>query len=345
MSERKMDEIEQMFKKTAATSPKLEITNVPIIDRIGAIFDNTLQGNHAILIASSLTKKLDASLNVLASQDFSEAFKRLIETTQEDILDLVVRAKEYTEQEGVEAKIDTILSTRISQVLQDFQSTINEEDKLSGKLISTIKEVDSDLLIIGVPLFYSGDETETEEIGSYATKLLRTKGIRSNFMLVTERTTELEDSILGFVSVNQQPRSVVALTKRALSLSKGDTKIHIVGMVEDRTIETMARAELPEDDPEALIPLEDVSKRLKTKMQDTLDRIHIANEEIEYGSLTDTVLLGSISSIVTKALENEKPGLVIVRSVAEIRENLDPIAEQVTRLVLGAGIPVLIVWD
>jgi hypothetical protein len=344
MSERKIEDIEQMFKKTAASKPKLMIDSIPEVTKIGAIYDNTLQGSHALLIASILTKKLGTSLNIIASQDFSEAFNHLIEATQEDILDLVVRAKQFMDEKEIEAKIDTVLSTRINAVIQDYQSTIHEEDKLSGKLVVRIKELDADIFVLGVPLFQSGEDTEAENIGIHATKLLRTKGIHSNFLLVTDHTTEVPDKILGFVSVNQQPRSIVALKKRALSLATEETKIRIVGMVEDRTIETMARSELPEDDPDALIPIEDVSKRLKIQMQDTLDSI-VISDEITYGSIKNSVRLGSISTIVNEALENKKPGLVIVRSVAEIKENLDPVAEQVTRSVLEAGYPILIMWD
>ncbi len=104
MSERKIEDIEQMFKKTAASKPKLVIDSIPKVTKIGAIYDNTLQGTHALLIASILTKKLGTSLNVIASQDFSEAFNLLIEATQEDILDLVVRAKQFVDEKEIETE-------------------------------------------------------------------------------------------------------------------------------------------------------------------------------------------------------------------------------------------------
>ena len=54
---------------------------------------------------------------------------------------------------------------------------------------------------------------------------------------------------------------------------------------------------------------------------------------------------GHIAEIVREYVESDHPGIVFVRSVAEISENLDPFAEIVTRQVLQEGFNCLIVWD
>ena len=54
---------------------------------------------------------------------------------------------------------------------------------------------------------------------------------------------------------------------------------------------------------------------------------------------------GKIASIVSTTVDEEQPGLVVVRSVGDLSENLDPVAEQITRSALSKGYPVLIVWN
>ncbi|MFW9994841.1 MAG: hypothetical protein ACFFD4_22560, partial [Candidatus Odinarchaeota archaeon] len=69
------------------------------------------------------------------------------------------------------------------------------------------------------------------------------------------------------------------------------------------------------------------------------------DDAIILGSPTWEVKTGNVAEIVRESIENTKPGIVFVRSVAELTENLDPFAEAVTRQVLSAGYGCLIVWD
>jgi len=180
--------------------------------------------------------------------------------------------------------------------------------------------------------------------------LLRERRIHSNFFLVSDNTkTDLGDSILSFVSIEQQPGSIVALTRRALSLSDEQTEITTIGMIDDKVIETVARVdqlgeEKLDDEGNEILDLDGATDRLRNRMEETLSSIHI-DEKIPRKSFKWEVESGSITGIVSSALEKFNPGLVMVRSVAEISENLDPIAEQITRIVLRAGFPCLVVWD
>ena len=162
--------------------------------------------------------------------------------------------------------------------------------------------------------------------------------------MVTERKEDLNDVMVSFVSVDQQPSSIVALVRRSLSLANENTEIKLIGMVEDKITETVARADLEDDQSDEDIDLLGVRNRLKNKMEQVLSSIDIGND-IKYKSFDYQVNTGVMSSIVKSTLEDLHPGLVLVRSVSRLDENLDPIAEQIALTVLGSGYPVLLVWD
>ena len=339
MSERKQEEIDAMFKAT--NLPKLLIEDIPKINKISVVLDNTTQGMNALTTASEIAKKFQAKLDIIVSEDFFEAFKVLIDSTNDKLNQLSVKAKTLLDEKGIHADIQTVIGGRIDKVIEVFGDEITDEMKLGNQLISKFLDLDADLLVLGVPLFQSREDPESELLGSYVTKILRARDIRANVVLVSEQSTPLGGNLIAFVEVNQQPRSIIALTKRALSLSNSDTKMKLVGIIEDKFIETVARID---SEDETSLPIQETTEKLKQKFSDTLGGITLI-EELPQTPIDKQVSTGKISEIVNLTLKNVTEGLVLVRSVAEIQDNLDPIAQQITRLVLAAGFPCLIVWD
>ena len=235
-----------------------------------------------------------------------------------------------------------VLGDRIQNILYIFGEETPDTEKLSNKLINVLKENQSDILVTGAPLFRK--EKEESYFGFYLAKIFREAEIHSNFLVVTDRKEGLNDTIVSFVSMDQQPKSILALVRRSLSLANENTAIKLFGVVEDKITETVARADLEDDQSEDDIDLVGVKNRLKTKMEQTLSSIDIA-EDIKYKSFDFKVNTGVMSAIVKSTLEEIHPRLVLVRSVSRLDENLDPVAEQITLTVLASGYPVLLVWD
>ena len=352
MSARKLDDIEMMFKKT--TRPKLEIDEYPTIERIGCVLDSSPQGRNAMRIATALTKRLDTTLQIIVSEDFYEPLEVLVDSAQKELTELETLAQDHVKETGIKAKVDQVIGEKLKITLEMFQQEATSEETLGGKLIHKIRESEAQIMVIGVPLFKEkgtselGKEYVHESLGRYTLMLLRERSIPANFLLVSGKTEEITDKVLAFVSVEQQPASIVALYRRALSFTTEKTEFKIVGIVGDKVIETVARLDLPEEDPDATPDLEAVATKLKSHMEDTLDSITLKKEiddVIILGSPTSEVNTGTISEIVRIYLDNFKPGIVFVRSVPELADNLDPFAETITRQVLSSGVPVLVLWD
>jgi nucleotide-binding universal stress UspA family protein len=317
LSEKKLESIETMFKKT--TKPKMIIDEYPKIERIGVIVDSSPQGFKALQVATSLAKRLQTSFSIIISDSYHDQLEALSVSIKRELFDLETTVKD--------------------------QEEVKPEDKLSIKLIEHIKDSGAQILVTGVPLFRT---TEDESLGTYVFRLLRAREIHANFLLVSGKKHIIADSVLAFVSVEQQPASIVALYRRALSFATEKTKFKIVGIVDDKVIETVARLDLPSDDPEAVLDLEGAKSKLITKMEETLESISLKKEiddVIILGSPTWDVVSGHVAEIVRQYLEEINPGIIFVRSVAEISENLDPFAAVITRQVLGEGYNCLVVWD
>jgi hypothetical protein len=343
MSNRKLDDIEDLFKKTIR--PSLVIEDIPLIKKLGVILDDTKQGEMALQIACALAKKVNASVIVSVTGDFYKAFKILIESTNAEINHLNNFAKNFSEETGVKTEIRSVISSKIEQILEIFQVEVKDSEKLGGRLIAEWEGEDEDILIMGVPLFQSREDNEAENLGTYVTKLLSERRISSNFLLVPDHfDKDLKDSLLAFVSVEQQPGSILALTRRGLSLSSENTKFQIVGLIGEKLIETLARVDKDEEENKEFLDFETASKRLKDVIDETLNSI-VIKEGIPHGSFSHVIETGLISSIVKNSLEINKPGIVLVRTVAELAENLDPFALQIIRVVLSSGYPCLVVWD
>ncbi|MDH5403084.1 MAG: hypothetical protein OEY49_11380, partial [Candidatus Heimdallarchaeota archaeon] len=65
MSEKKLEEIETMFKKTSMV--KLEINEIKPINKISVILDGSIQGKKALETAISLGELLNTSVDVIIS--------------------------------------------------------------------------------------------------------------------------------------------------------------------------------------------------------------------------------------------------------------------------------------
>ncbi|MHA1969901.1 MAG: hypothetical protein ACW964_19175 [Candidatus Hodarchaeales archaeon] len=250
-------------------------------------------------------------------------------------------------KKDLKANIKPIISDEVQQAFDlFFQKKATEKEKLFGRLVGYIKDSGIQVCVMGVPLFVRSDHDQS--MGSYVLKLLREREVHANWLLVSPKQNIIADSVLAFVSVEQQPASIIALYRRALSFATEHTNFKIVGIVEDNVIETVARLDISSDDSSDVPDLENARKKLITNMEETLASIQLKSEiddVIIEGSPTWEVKSGHIAEIVREYIESEHPGIVFVRSVAEISENLDPFAEIVTRQVLQEGFNCLIVWD
>lgn len=340
MSDKKIDEVETMFLKTS--KPRLEINEIDPIVTISALYDSTTQGKDALKIALEMAKKFQIPLKIVASGDFMEAFKELVTSTNKKIAAMQEFVDSVAKGNDVDAEINVVMGDRIQNILHIFGEETPDIEKLSNKLVHVLKENQSDILVTGAPLFR--EEKEESYFGYYLTKIFRDAEIHSNILVVTERKEDLNDVIVSFVSVDQQPKSIVALVRRSLSLANENTQIKLIGMVEDKITETVARADLADDQTDEDIDLLGVRNRIKNKMEHVFSSIDIG-KDIKYKSYEYHVRTGVMSSIVKSTLEDIHPGLVLVRSVSRLDENLDPIAGQIALTVLGSGYPVLLVWD
>ncbi len=337
-----------MFKTT--TKPKTIIDKYPIIEHIGCILDSSTQGFNALQVASSLAQRLKTKLDIIVSEDYHKPLRLVLESNEKELETLAITARDFVkETEDLKANIKPIISDKVQQAFDlFFQEKASEKETLFGRLVEHIKNSGIQVCVMGVPLFVRSD-IEWESMGSYVLKLLREREVHANWLLVSaKKKKKIADSVLAFVSVEQQPASIIALYRRALSFATEHTNFKIVGIVEDNVIETVARLDISSDDSTDVPDLESARKKLITNMEETLGSIQLKSEiddVIIKGSPTWEVKSGHIAEIVREYVESEQPGIVFVRSVAEISENLDPFAEIVTRQVLHEGFNCLIVWD
>ena len=224
MSERKQEEIHSMFKATQAS--KLEIDEVPKIKRIATVFDNSIQSHNALNVSSELCKRFKAEHEVITSEDFYPSFNVLIKSTRDKITELYQSAQNAIEQLEIKPNFHSVISGRITRTMNEFDLAVQDDtEKLSSRLVEKLAELDVDIIVIGVPMYKTVDEAEVELLGSYVTKLLRSSKIKANFLLVSEKTTTMSNSIIAFIEVNQQHKSLVTLTKSTLSVKDKRTPL------------------------------------------------------------------------------------------------------------------------
>ena len=346
MSEKKLEEIETMFKTT--TKPKTIIDKYPVIEHIGCILDSSTQGLNALQVASSLAQRLKIKLDIIVSEDYHKPLRLVLESNEKELETLSITARNFMKgREDLKANIKPIISDKVQQAFDLFnQKRESDIETLFGRLVEYIKNSGIQVCVMGVPLFVRSDIDQS--MGSYVLKLLREREVHANWLLVSAKKNIIADSVLAFVSVEQQPASIIALYRRALSFATEHTNFKIVGIVEDNVIETVARLDIASDESSDVPDLESAKNKLITNMEETLGSIQLKSEiddVIIEGSPSWEVKSGHIAEIVREYIESEHPGIVFVRSVAEISEHLDPFAELVTRQVLQEGFNCLIVWD
>ncbi|MFW9992680.1 MAG: universal stress protein, partial [Candidatus Odinarchaeota archaeon] len=274
MSERKMDDIETMFKKTAR--PKTVIDEYPKINRIGVVLDSSKKGENALRVAVDLAIRLKTSLHVIVSEDYYQQFDTLIESSKKGLNDLQALAEKHAGDAGIKTDIEQVIGKKLRAIINAFDQETQSGDTLGGRLIERIKESGAQIMVIGVPMFKSReDHSPHESLGTYVFMLLRERTIPANFLLVSEQTEVVADSVLAFVSVEQQPASIVALYRRALSFATEKTDFKLIGMVNDKVIETVARLDMPVDDPSATLDLDTAKQKLVRRLEETLESISL----------------------------------------------------------------------
>ena len=230
MSEKKLEEIETMFK--TATKPKTIIDKFPVIEHIGCILDSSTQGFHALQVASSLAQRLKTKLDIIVSEDYYKPLSLMLESNEKEMETLSITARDFVKgNEDLKANIKPIISDKVQQAIDlFFQEKAEENETLLGRLVEHIKNSGIQVCVMGVPLFVRTDQDQS--MGSYVLKLLREREVQSNYLLVSAKKNIIADSVLAFVSVEQQPASIIALYRRALSFATEHTNFKIVGIID-----------------------------------------------------------------------------------------------------------------
>lgn len=341
MSERKLDEIEIMFKKTS--KPKTIIEDTDEITRIGCFYDSTPQGENALSIATEIAKSLHLKLKVFAAEDFYLRLKQQGDEITKKTEELKTYVDNYSEEHEVPTETEILIGGRIQNVISLIEEDLAEDEKLSQLILDKLIEHKFNLFVVGTPLLRTRQERGF--FGYYLSKIVREHQVHSNFLLIPDDLKEgTKKSMLGIINFEREVGSVVAVMRRSMSLLPWYGKVNILGVIEDTTIETVARSEIPEDQPEAEPEIVAVRDRIKTKFSDTMDLIEVSEKLMEI-KIKKKVVAGVLTSVIKTALEEFNPGVVLVRTVSKLDENMDPSAEAIARIVLAEGYPVLILWD
>ncbi len=341
MSERKLDEIEQLFKKTS--KPKTIIEDIDEIKKIGCFYDSTPQGENALNIATEIAKSLHLKLKVFAAEDFYLRLKQHGDEITKKSEELKTYVDNYTEEHEVATETEVLIGGRIKNVINLIEEDLAEDEKLSQLILDKLVEHKFNLFVVGAPLLRTRQEKGF--FGYYLSKIVRERQVHSNFLLIPDDLKEgRKKSMMGIVNFEQEPGSVVAVLRRAMSLLPWLGKVKILGVIQDTTIETVARSEIPEDQIDAEPDIFGVRDRIKNKFSDILDLIEVSDNLNEIKS-KKKVVTGVLTSAIKIELEEYNPGLVLVRTVAKLDENMDSSVEAIARIALSEGYPVLILWD
>lgn len=337
MSEKKLKELEEMYRKTSR--PKIVIDEFDEITRLGCIFDATPQGENALSTATALAKVLSAPLKVFTADDFNKKLQNTSEEIRNKEKEMIEQIDALSQEKEIATEIEPLVSGIMKRILKSIEEELVEEEKLSNLMVEKIIEGNFDIFIAGSPMLRT--RQEKGYFGYYLRKLLKQHAIQSNFLLVPNELKGESDLMLGLVSYRQIPRSVETIIKRGVALSSWKKKMKLVGIIEDNTIRTIARSET--DDDETLSNVSEVRERTRSKFFDTLDSFTI-DEKYDI-PLSKELEIGDITAVVKLILDKYEPGLVLVSTESKIDENLDPGAETLTRIALTEGYPVLLVWD
>ena len=230
---------------------------------------------------------------------------------------------------------------KIKKVFAMMDAEFEEKDKLSGLIMDKLIENNFSLMIAGSPLMRAREDTGT--LGYYMSILLKNPNIHSNFLLVPDQLTKRGELILGFTSYKQKEGTISTLIRRGLSMRTSSQDITIVGLIEENTLETIARSEMDEEDEDIESKVIEVSERIMEKFDESFDEVEI-NPKFEL-NFNYNLEIGNLTSIIKDQLEKKNPSFVLVRSVSTLDEHLHSNAEAIARIALGEGYPVLILFD
>lgn len=339
-TEKKFDEVEQLFK--TASKPKKLIEDIDSITKIGVMYDNTEQGQNALKVASDLANNLNLPIKAYAIDDFHKQMKFVTNEIKNKQTEMYNTINEYTTHQGLKIQSEILVGRKIQKVIDMMETEMAEEEKLSRLLINKLIKENFSIFVAGSPMMRKSEDTGT--LGYYLSILLKEHDIHTNFLLVPDKLTDRADLILGFVNFRQIEGTSTALLRRALTIKKRTKQIKIVGIIEESTVETIARSEIDEENTEDFEPkLIEVTERIKQKYKSDLNNMEIADHFDAY--FTTEVEVGTLSSLVKIVLEKYKPGTVLVRSVSQLDEHLNPDAELIARIALSEGYPVFILFN
>lgn len=338
MDTEKLQKMEEMFLKTS--KPKVIIDKYEKIKKIGCIYDATAQGKNALEFATALAKTMDRDLKIFAADDFLgkvRASTDMIRNREKDILNVV---DEYTKEENVAVEIEALVGDKMQEIISFIESESDEEDKLSHLMIDKIIKEEFNIFVAGSPMLRIREEKGY--FGFYLRKLLKEHRIKSNFLLVPNEISSGSNMMLGLVNYRQKNDSIDAILKQANSLKIWKKNITLAGILEENTINTVARSEIPDGEEDQRANISEVKERIVGKFTDLLSSYAYKDEEM---NLETHMEIGVITAMVKLLLDKHKPSLVLVRNVSKMDENLDPDAETLARVALSDGYPVLLIWD
>ncbi len=338
-TESRIETVDKMFQN--ASKPRTIIEDIDPITKLGCIYDATPQGENGLNIATEFAKNLHLPLKTFTTNDYYYDFKKTIDEINNKEVDSRNYIDQFASEEELEVEIKVLMGGKIKKVFAMMNSEFEEKDKLSGLITEKLIENNFSLLVAGSPLMRAREDTGT--LGYYLSILLKNPKIHSNFFLVPDQLTKRGDSMLGFVSYKQKEGTISTIIRRGLSIRKQSQNITIVGLIEENTLEMIARSEIDEEEADLEAKIIEVSGRIKDKFIENFEEVDISPKfELNFNY---NIEIGNLTSIVKDQLEKNNPSFVLVRSVSTLDEHLHSNAESIARIALGEGYPVLILYD
>ncbi|MCY3412484.1 MAG: hypothetical protein INQ03_12675 [Candidatus Heimdallarchaeota archaeon] len=335
----KLDKMEQMFLQTQKSKTIVE-RGKERIKKIGSIYDSTNQSKHAITMATALAKAMKAKLKVFAADDFYKKIEDSVSTIRKKETEMQDFISNFSQEEQIASESEPLMSRRVDHILKYMDEDLLEEEKLSRLIINKLIKEEFDLFIAGSPLLRTREQAGY--FGYYLRKLLGDFNIKSDFLLVPNEIADKSNRMLVLVNYKQKQGSIEAVLRKGMVLKEWSKHLYLVGILEDNTIETIARSELPEDETDTSQNVSEVRERITHKYKDLLESFKLEDEEMD---LDTDIVVGLTTASVKNIIEEIKPKLVLVRNVSKVDENLDPEAENLARIALAEGYPVLLTWD
>ncbi len=324
-----------------ATIPDLIVENNIKYKSISCFYDKTPQGENALKTATELSKHLHIPLHIYTVSDLYLTFKELVTDIRGKSEELIKFTSDFTKENEVASNTELIIGGRIQKIIELFEEELLEEEKLSYLMRNKLKEKNDSIVVVGSPMLRL--DPDKGHFGFYLTKLLEDPEIHSNFVIVPDIIKERENKIVCFLDYEQDASSIVTLLNHAFGLSGNETEIHLIGIISEKLVDTVARSEPTENDDETVY-LAAIQNRLVKKFDDLLSSIKFNMNE-DTSNFHYDIKVGIPTNIIKESLNSLKPWLTIVRNVAIPGMNLDSLAQQIATLILIDDYPVYLVWD